>query len=209
MIERFADPQGGFFDTSDDHERLITRPKNVQDNATPSGGAMAATALFRLTGLTGEGRYAEAAAGGMKQVSGIAGKHPTAFGQWLNAMDYYLGDPLEVAIIGDPKSGDTRELLDVVFEGFRPGVVAAAGEETDISPVPLLSRRPVSTAKPRPTCAGTSCAISPSPAPRTFAASSRAAVYPRLPSPERSGSARAAISAAVSRLDSPGLSEPS
>ncbi|MCY4108227.1 MAG: thioredoxin domain-containing protein, partial [Chloroflexi bacterium] len=142
MIERFADPQGGFFDTSDDHERLITRPKNVQDNATPSGGAMAATALFRLTGLTGEARYAEAAAGGIKQVSGIADKHPTAFGQWLNAMDYYLGDPLEVAIIGDPKSGDTRELLDVVFEGFRPGVVAAAGEETDISPVPLLSRRP-------------------------------------------------------------------
>ena len=142
MIERFADPQGGFFDTSDDHERLITRPKNVQDNATPSGSAMAATALFRLSGLTGDGRYAEAAESGMNLISGFADKHPTAFGQWLNAMDYCLGDPLEVAIVGDPASRDSRELLDVVFEGFRPGVVVAAGEEADISPVPLLSRRP-------------------------------------------------------------------
>ena len=50
-------PAGGFFDTSEDHETLITRPKDVQDNATPSGNAMAATVLAQLAALTGDSRY--------------------------------------------------------------------------------------------------------------------------------------------------------
>ena len=48
VLARFADPAGGFFDTADDHERLVTRPKNVQDNAVPSGNATAARVLLRL-----------------------------------------------------------------------------------------------------------------------------------------------------------------
>jgi uncharacterized protein YyaL (SSP411 family) len=46
MIARFQAPKGGFFDTSDDHEMLITRPRDLQDNATPSGNAMAVTVLL-------------------------------------------------------------------------------------------------------------------------------------------------------------------
>ena len=142
MIERFADPDGGFFDTSDDHERLVTRPKNVQDNATPSGSSMAATALLRLSGLTGDGKYADAAESGFNQLAGMVDKHPTAFGHWLNALDYYFGDPVEVAIVGDLASEQSRALLGVVFEGFRPNVVVAAGDESDDSPIPLLTARP-------------------------------------------------------------------
>ena len=48
MVEHFADPNGGFFDTRDDHEALLVRPKDIQDNATPSGNALAATALLEL-----------------------------------------------------------------------------------------------------------------------------------------------------------------
>ena len=45
MITHFLDQEdGGFYDTSDDHEQLILRPKDVQDNAVPSGNAMATTA---------------------------------------------------------------------------------------------------------------------------------------------------------------------
>ncbi len=61
MLSRFADPAGGFFDTADDAERLVVRPRDVQDNAVPSGGAVAATVLLRLTALTGEPRYRAAA----------------------------------------------------------------------------------------------------------------------------------------------------
>ena len=54
ILDHFVDPVGGFFDTADDHEALITRPKDVQDNAIPSGGSMAASVLLRLAALTGE-----------------------------------------------------------------------------------------------------------------------------------------------------------
>ena len=142
MVARFADGDGGFFDTSDDHETLIARPKNVQDNATPSGSAIATGVLLRLASLTGQLEYADIAEQAFRQVVGRMEKHPTAFGQWLSALEYHFGEPREVAIVGDPEADDARELLAVIFEDFRPNMVVAAGEENDISSVPLLSGRP-------------------------------------------------------------------
>ena len=48
MIEHFSAPGGGFYDTSDDHEALIVRLRELQDNAVPSGNAMATFVLLRL-----------------------------------------------------------------------------------------------------------------------------------------------------------------
>src|SRR5207245_3406409 len=56
ILDHFEDPAGGFFDTADDHEALVTRPKDPQDNATPSGGSMATLVLLRLAALTSETR---------------------------------------------------------------------------------------------------------------------------------------------------------
>ena len=61
MLDRFRADGGGFYDTSDDHEALITRPRELQDNAVPSGNAMAAAVLLKLAGLAVEPRFAEAA----------------------------------------------------------------------------------------------------------------------------------------------------
>ena len=88
ILERFADPAGGFFDTADDHERLITRPKDPQDNAVPSGGAMATTVLLRLAALTGEGRYREAAERALGTVAPYLARYPTGFAQWLVAASF-------------------------------------------------------------------------------------------------------------------------
>ena len=55
VLARFADPAGGFFDTADDHERLVTRPKDVQDNAVPSGNAMARSRPPPARGVDGRG----------------------------------------------------------------------------------------------------------------------------------------------------------
>ena len=57
MIERFSDPEGGFFTTSNDHERLVTRPKDIQDHPIPSGNSSAAFGLLRLAAFTGEREY--------------------------------------------------------------------------------------------------------------------------------------------------------
>jgi uncharacterized protein YyaL (SSP411 family) len=83
MIAYFAYTSGGFFDTSDDAEALVTRPKDVQDNAVPSGNAMAATVRLKLCAFTGEGRYDDAAERALRMVQPLRAQAPTGFAQWL------------------------------------------------------------------------------------------------------------------------------
>ena len=143
ILERFADPAGGFFDTASDHERLITRPKDPQDNAVPSGGAMATTVLLRLAAWTGEGRYREAAERALGTVSPFLARYPTGFAQWLVAASFAASDAVEVAIVGDPSDPATRELLEPVWSSWRPNQVLAVApaDRAAASEVPLLQDR--------------------------------------------------------------------
>jgi len=144
MLEHFSDARGGFFDTSDDHETLLTRPKRLEDNAVPSGNAMAVTVLLKLAALTGESRYADAAQGALRLVQRALTVAPLGFAQWLCALDFALGAPKEIAIVGEVN--EARALLDVVFSAYRPNQVVAVGDET--SPVPLLRGRTRLNGKP-------------------------------------------------------------
>jgi uncharacterized protein YyaL (SSP411 family) len=141
IMAHFQDKaDGGFFDTSDDHESLILRPKDVQDNATPSGSASAANALFMLSLISGDRNYWDTALASVAALGELPAKHPTGFAHWLCASDLVLSDPLEVAIIGQSEAADTRQLLDVIFQRYRPNLVVAAGLEE--ARVPLLAGRP-------------------------------------------------------------------
>ena len=142
ILDRFADPAGGFFDTADDHEVLITRPKDLQDNAVPSGNAMATNVLLHLAALTGQARYRDAAEQALDLVAEVAPRHPTFFGQWLVALDFALAEVDEVAIVGDLGSSATRGLLAVVEGGFRPHQVVALAPDRTMSSIELLEGRP-------------------------------------------------------------------
>ena len=160
VLEHFADPDGGFFDTADDHERLITRPKDVQDNATPSGGGMATHVLLRLAALTGEGRYRTAAERALPSIAPLAARYPTAFAKWLSAFELALGDIVEIAIVGSPDEPGTRELLAVASGGFHPARVVALAADPMASAVPLLAGR--TRIRNRPTayvCRGFACQV--------------------------------------------------
>ena len=141
MLARFADPSGGFFDVADDHEALVARPRDLQDNAVPSGGAMATTVLLELAALTGEGRYRAAAEAALRQVGPYLARYPTGFGQWLIAADLHLGPLVEIAVIGEPGDPETVRLLRPALEGFRPRQVLACASDSRSSIVPLLSGR--------------------------------------------------------------------
>ena len=151
VLERFTDADGGgFFDTGDDHERLITRPKDLQDNAVPAGGSMAATVLLRLAAWTGEARYSDAAELAIGAVVPLLPRYPTAFGQWLVAATFLAADISEIAIVGDPTDPDTRSMLEEARSRWRPfTVLAAAAPEAIASPVvPLLADRPAIDGRP-------------------------------------------------------------
>jgi uncharacterized protein YyaL (SSP411 family) len=139
LLAHFTDPQGGLFDTSDDHETLVTRPKDLQDNAVPSGNAMAAIVLLKLSAFTGDQRYRDAAERVLQSVQSILGSAPLGFSQWLSALDFALGRPKEIALIGTPD--ECRSLLQVVFREYRPNQVVAVGRPTEASPIPLLEGR--------------------------------------------------------------------
>jgi uncharacterized protein YyaL (SSP411 family) len=142
ILERFADPEGGFFDTATDHERLVTRPKDIQDNATPSGGAVATLVLLRLAAFTGESRYRDAAERALSTVTAYATRYPTAFAMWLQAIDLALAPVAEVAIVGDPLHDETRALLEVASGGYAPNrVVAVLADDARTSAIPLLEAR--------------------------------------------------------------------
>ncbi|HSJ53981.1 MAG TPA: thioredoxin domain-containing protein [Anaerolineae bacterium] len=143
MITHFRAPGGGFYDTSDDHEGLIVRPRDIQDNATPSGNAIAAMALLKLAGLAVEPRYVQLAEESLRGVHSFLGQYPLGFGQWLVALDYALSRPREIAIVGEPGAADTRALLETATAGFRPHQVVAMGTPgQEVAAVPLLTDRP-------------------------------------------------------------------
>jgi uncharacterized protein YyaL (SSP411 family) len=139
MLAHFADEDGGFYDTSDDHEDLFYRPKDVQDNAIPSANAMAAQVLLKLSLYTGDGNYWEVAEKMVASMYGAMAQYPTGFGHWLGAAAFLLGEPQEVAIIGDHGLADTEALIDAVFACYRPNLVVAVGGSGKT--IPLLHDR--------------------------------------------------------------------
>jgi uncharacterized protein YyaL (SSP411 family) len=139
LVARFADPElGGFFSTADDGPPLLARRKELQDAPIPSGGASAALGLIRLARLSGEQAYEEHAAGQLKLVGPVAGRHPVAFGHLLQALDLYLAAPREVALAGE--GDELAALAAVVRAEHRPHLVLAGGLGDE---PPLLAGRTV------------------------------------------------------------------
>jgi uncharacterized protein YyaL (SSP411 family) len=140
ILSHFADAEGvGFFDTPDDHEQLISRPRETQDNAIPSGNAVAVSVLLQLYLYVGNGLYWDMALEALSSMQSMMAQYPLGFGHWLGAASFALGEMLEIAIVGDHSADDTRELLEVVTSRYRPNVVVAVGSEHGL--VPLLNDR--------------------------------------------------------------------
>ena len=146
------DERGGFFQTSSDAEVLVLRPKELYDNATPSGNSVAAEVLLRLALLTGDAGYENAGLSALRLVREAMAGAPTGFGHALCALDLYVGPAHEVAIIGDPARDATRALAaEVTNTVYRPNVVlAVAGpaDERSTTAVPLLRDRTMLEGRP-------------------------------------------------------------
>jgi uncharacterized protein len=146
LRSRFEDPEhGGFFQTSDDAETLIVRPKDLQDNAVPSGNSAAAEFLLRLALLTGDGDLERSATAALRLVREPMVRAPAAFGHALCALDLLLGPSLEVAIVGSRDDPVTRAMAEEVFaQRFLPNAVvamAARDDEQARTAVALLADR--------------------------------------------------------------------
>jgi uncharacterized protein len=150
ILELFRDPDGGaFFQTGSDAEALVIRPKELMDNAVPSGNSVAAEVLQRLSMLTGDADLESAGVAALRPVRDLMVRAPSAFGHALSALDLYLSSSREIAIVGD--LDDAGPLLSEVWRRYLPnGVVAAAspGDSDAADSVPLLRDRSPVDGKP-------------------------------------------------------------
>jgi uncharacterized protein YyaL (SSP411 family) len=112
LAELFWDPSGsGFFFTGSDHEALISRTKSGYDGAIPSGNAVAATYLLKLSEYTGSRDQASLAAETLRTFHAQMERSPSGFAQMLAAVDHYLGPKRELVIVGRAGAAATREAL--------------------------------------------------------------------------------------------------
>jgi uncharacterized protein len=155
MVNKFWDNEKqGFYDTSSDHEALVTRPINLYDNAVPSGNSVAVDVMLRLATFTDDPQniYRPKIKTTMESMGAVVISAPTAFGRLLSAMEFYLGSPKEIVIIGDKADAATQALLEVVYSRYLPNkvlmVTTAAEAQANGAKFPLLADRNMLDGKP-------------------------------------------------------------
>ncbi len=139
ILARFKDEEhGGFYDTPTDHEQLITRPKDLFDNATPSGNSVACDVLLRLALLFANEDYAREATDALHAAFPLAERYPSGFGFLLGVAEWRAGQPKEIAITGADEA--FRALRRTVGEEFLPHRILVAGLGSE--DLPLMQNRP-------------------------------------------------------------------
>ncbi|MEU1984245.1 thioredoxin domain-containing protein [Nocardia sp. NPDC019395] len=144
-ITHFADPDepGSWFDTADDAETLIARPRDPIDGATPAGASVLAEALLTASAVVAPDRaahYRELAEQTLARGAVVLAKAPRSAGQWLTVAEAALQGPLQIAIstTGYQPVGDV-ELLEVARDHAPGGSIVV---RANVDTVPLLADRP-------------------------------------------------------------------
>ena len=159
MIDRFGDPQGGFFDTAKDGESLLVRPKDIQDNAVPSGNALACEALLKLAAFTDEGKYRELAERCLELITDLALRYPLGFARWLSVAENTRGQIRQVALMGQTGEENFERMRHAIQSDYRPAVILAASNVPirEGSPALLKDRKLVDKKATAYVCEGFVC----------------------------------------------------
>jgi uncharacterized protein YyaL (SSP411 family) len=142
MVDAFwDDATSQFYDTSRDHERLIVRPRDVTDNAMPSGSSLAAELLARIGILTGDAQASARASHAVDSLAEPMARHPLAFGHLLGVADMLVNGSVELALVGDTESTEFAALARAAAEVYAPALIVAGGSSP--RSVALLENRPL------------------------------------------------------------------
>ncbi|MEO7522105.1 MAG: thioredoxin domain-containing protein [Gemmatimonas sp.] len=148
---------GAWYDTADDGETLITRPRDLFDNATPSGPALALETMLRLSELDGDEKRRSDVLMQLATLAEPMSRWPNGFGHTLAVTDLALSGAVAVALVGEPASPGTTALSNEVAKRYLPRLVLASAPPGN-APVPLLESRPAVNGVPTAyVCRGFSC----------------------------------------------------
>jgi uncharacterized protein YyaL (SSP411 family)/aryl-alcohol dehydrogenase-like predicted oxidoreductase len=149
ILSDFMDgEQGGFFTTATHHEALILRGREGADGATPSGNAVAASALARLACHFDRQNWRDAAVGAIRAYGRQITRYPRAFAKSLAVVDFLTEGPVELAFVGDGQQAAAQALYRAVADEYLPNrIIASTGSNTG-STLPLLQGKSVVTGQP-------------------------------------------------------------
>ncbi|MEU9137697.1 thioredoxin domain-containing protein [Streptomyces sp. NPDC048404] len=148
VLAQFTDAESGaLYDTAADAERLIRRPQDPTDNATPSGWSAAAGALLSYSAQTGAEPHRTAAERALGVVKALGPRAPRFIGWGLAVAEALLDGPREVAVVGEGSDPATTALRRAALLGTAPGAVVAVGVP-ESEELPLLAGRPLVDGKP-------------------------------------------------------------
>jgi uncharacterized protein YyaL (SSP411 family) len=139
--ERFGAPDGSFFDTAHDAEVLVARPRELDDNPTPSGNTTLAGVLVKLARIYGEPELERRAHSVVAQVGTLLARAPQGFGHLLGVCDALLSPPREAAVVGARGDPALAELTAALLDPYEPDLAVAFGDGSDDLGVPLLTGR--------------------------------------------------------------------
>ena len=114
---------GGYFMTADDAEALIVRPKELYDGAIPSGNSVQMLNLLKLARLTGLSELEQQAVETGKAFGESVERSPSGFSQALIALGFAHGGSLEIVVVGERGSEDSRKMLEIINRSYKPGKV--------------------------------------------------------------------------------------
>jgi uncharacterized protein YyaL (SSP411 family) len=137
-LEHFTADDGGFYDTADDAEVLVARPRDPSDNASPSGLSAMVHALARYAAFTGSARHREAAERALGTVRLLAERAPRFAGWSLAAAEEMLDGPAELVVVTEDGEDDPLARIARTV----PGAVSLVVHPDDVDPaIPLLEGR--------------------------------------------------------------------
>ncbi|CAA9543821.1 MAG: Uncharacterized protein YyaL [uncultured Thermomicrobiales bacterium] len=143
ILTRFPHESGaGFYDTGDDHEALIVRPRDLQDGAIPCGNSVTADLLLTFATLEASTERRGQAEAILTMLAVPMAEHPGAFGRFLAVLERFVGDERELVLAGDP-AGEPVQALSRAFAARYEPLVILGYAETEASPYPMLADRPL------------------------------------------------------------------
>ncbi|MFP5225717.1 MAG: thioredoxin domain-containing protein [Actinomycetota bacterium] len=122
MVRLFSDDRGGFYETGQDTESLLIRPKEMFDDATPAGNATASTVILRSASL-GAGPGEDVAKAFLEMMAPALGRAPTGFAATLAAVDRVIREGKELLVVGAEQAEGLRQ---VAGRRFDPDLVMLA-----------------------------------------------------------------------------------
>jgi hypothetical protein len=149
IVRRFWDDTAqAFFDTASDHEQLVTRPRDVTDNAIPSGMSMTVELLLRLGDVLGDAEMLRRASYVLETIAEPMARYPLAFGHALSAADLAVHGANELAIVGAPNSAEFQALARAAASRYLPSLVIAGGAPEHANGIALLHDRVARSGRP-------------------------------------------------------------